>query len=592
MCFEDEIMDRFFLNNENTFLNISTTRIACLYIFGILVASFIVILVFVILEMRKITDDRRILGYGKNNIRIFSINYKDDLVYVVDKRNLKTKREKSLEWFYDSVISSDKDKLRKWIEELKNENHKVPHNLEIHVYINSLRTQVFSIFEVDYINYEKGIIHLESHLFPNINKIKKDKNSKIFIKSEEGMPSLFNLNRDHVTVYNIRLFSTYEFDSKTKFRADHLVVTQIVNRLVKFLNSQRYLTLQKSNEIIITDFSQISTNAAIAYGHNFAKQVSRVLFLNSLQNQFSFKIGIVQEKETIKSFQDLVKIAKEMTIFAQDNNISSPVIIYDSALNYQQLSQNTIVDEINQIINYDDLIKKYVPIYNGKENAFLIGYNVDFIPNKSLLSSIQEMQEYAYNNNLSNKLLRTMFNSAHIPLIGTDSMLFMSLQLPYYKAISSLFNEGNELLKNTVFIFEDKDIASFHDEKISVIQVLEQLQDKSISLGISFTTSVLELSDEILSKFSFFIFDERNFQNLLSSPQQQILFQGLVTKLLALGGKIIATNIYSWQSLEYFGKSGFDYFSSELVGVAFDEVPLIEEKKFTKAIETFGLITK
>lgn len=568
-----------------------------IFVFTLLLVALLVLAVLLGIYFLQIKNYRKSLVSGKNNVRIYAIHYNENKVLVFDKHNLKKHRTHDLTWLYESVSQTDQLRLKVWLSELKRVDHKVPHHIEIHVYINGIRQTIFSVLEVSSINYEKGIIHLISHLFPNINKIKKDKNTQIYIKEEAAMPNIIDENRSSVALYNIRLFSTYEFDSDQVFRPDHLIMTQIMNRLAKFATNSRYLSLLKSNEICICDFSIQNTNGAIALGHNFAKEVSRILFLNGLQNKFSFKIGVVFDKYHSKTFQELSKTAKEMSIFAEDNNIQSPVILFDKFLNYRQLSQNTIVDNIKNVITKDEIAYKYTSIIDGTKGGFVLGYYVELIPKRSLLSSFQEVQEYAYKNDMGDKLMKLILNnikSAKKKLPGTNvvednSLIFIDIQVPYVPLILSLLEEEelSNLRKNIVLVFEDNDVKSFSQES-DFNTVITSLKEANILFALLPTKLSLDLSSEITTVFDYFIIDENIFNDLLSNSKHQILFQDLIQKLSSYKKKIIGVNIGSWQSFEYYIKQNVTCYSTDILGYSFDTLPVLDEKKLNKSIDIFN----
>lgn len=566
-------------------------------VFTLLLVALLVLGVFLILYYLQVKNYRKNLVSGKNNVRIYAIHYNEDKVLVYDKHNLKKHRSHEISWLYESVSQSDQLRLKVWLTELKKVDHKVPHHIEIHVYIKGIRQTIFSVLEVSSINYDKGIIHLVSHLFPNINKIKKDKNTQIYIKEEAAMPKIIDENRSSVALYNIRLFSTYEFDSDQVFRPDHLIMTQIMNRLAKFATTSRYLSLLKTNEICICDFSIQNTNGAIALGHNFSKEVSRILFLNGLQNKFSFKIGVVFDKNHSKTFLELSKIAKEMSIFAEDNNIQSPVILFDKFLNYRQLSQNTIVDNIKNVITKDEIAYKYTSIIDGVRGGLVLGYYVELIPKRSLLSSFQEIQEYAYKNDMGEKLMRLIINnviSAKNKLPGSkmvedNSLIFIDVQVPYVPIILNLLKEEelSSLAKNIVLVFEDNDVKSFSQES-DINTIITSLKEADILCALLPTKSSLDLSSELTTVFDFFIIDENIFSDLLSNSKHQILFQDLIQKLSSYQKDIIGVNIGSWQSFEYFIKQNVTCYSTDILGYSYDTLPVIDEKKFNKSIDIFN----
>ena len=94
------------------------------------------------------------------------------------------------------------------------------------------------------------------------------------------------------------------------------------------------------------------------------------------------------------------------------------------------------------------------------------------------------------------------------------------------------------------------------------------------------------MSDEILKLFDYFIFDfNENFSSLLSSNQEQILIQNLVTTLFDYPtGKLLAVNLSSWQAIEYFASLGFKYVSGPIFGQEINKIPPVNTKKINKLL--------
>ena len=123
-------------------------------VFTLLLIALLVLGIFLIIYFFQIRNYRKSLVSGKNNVRIYSIHYNENKVLVFDKHNLKNHRSHDLSWLYESVSQSDQLRLKVWLSELKRVDHKVPHHIEIHVYIKGIRQNIFSVLEVSSINYE------------------------------------------------------------------------------------------------------------------------------------------------------------------------------------------------------------------------------------------------------------------------------------------------------------------------------------------------------------------------------------------------------------------------------------------------------
>ena len=159
-------------------------------IFSLMLLLLIGLLIFICLTIRT-KKLKQVVSYEDNNVRYFSIHYDRDYVYSVDKRNLNKKRKENIEWFYSCFAPGEKVRLEVWLNELMKENHTAPNHLEVSTKVKGNKSLIFTVIDVTYINYEKKIIHLESRLFPSIQKLKrKNKNSKRNIVYYTEMPKI------------------------------------------------------------------------------------------------------------------------------------------------------------------------------------------------------------------------------------------------------------------------------------------------------------------------------------------------------------------------------------------------------------------
>ena len=144
---------------------------------------------------------------GKNNIRLFTIDFKKNQVYMVDKRNLKKKRIEELEWFYSGYTDEDAIKVKIWLAELIKSDRLVQNNLEVHIKLNNSKKPIFSVLTCTSIDYENQIAHFESHLFPEIKQKRFYKDFTEKIISENEIANLYKSNKHRYShLYFVRIF--------------------------------------------------------------------------------------------------------------------------------------------------------------------------------------------------------------------------------------------------------------------------------------------------------------------------------------------------------------------------------------------------
>jgi hypothetical protein len=208
------------------------------------------------------------------------------------------------------------------------------------------------------------------------------------------------------------------------------------------------------------------------------------------------------------------------------------------------------------------------------------------------------MQEYISSHSQVKPLLEFLYkeiNSIYINkyfLTNEQRRLFLKTNIKYSNDIIDIVRniEVPENVK-TIFVFQDKDITkeAMNNSKNLLDSLIELKQENRLKLGLEFTSTSLEMSDEILEMFDYFIFDQNNsFSQILTTTQDQILFQNLTNTLMEFPkGKLVAVNLKSWQAIEFFSSLGFKYVSGPYFGSEINKTPSIDTKKINKLLSLY-----
>ncbi|MDD7735442.1 MAG: hypothetical protein PT941_01510 [Bacillales bacterium] len=556
----------------------------------ILTLSLIIFFIYIFAFNHKNKKDLSYITSGKNNIRLFTIHYEEKYVYVVDKKDFKGKREESFEWFYNGFANEDAIRVKVWIDEMIRKDKALKNNLEVYVNIKRNKNPIFSVLTCTGIDYENKVIHLESHLFPEIKGIKINSQSKDDqIKNYNSLSNYYySLKNEKVNLYFIRVFSKEEKDNAFEWNKK-VIMTLLISRIRKLISNTMKICLLKNNEIVILENHIGNKNKTIAFGHMISQEVAKILYLNTTQNVYLHKIGIATSRNN-QSFEDLIKYAKEMTFSSDEEN---NLVIFNSSSENKDMSQE-LSKKINDIIINNQGDVEYTTIYNCI-NGHLLGFYSKLNIKNSYFNSFDEIQDYAYSYSQIDELIEMLYkkiNSIYVNkyfITSEKRRLFLHTKIKYYQSILNNVNKIN-LLDNikTVIVIKDVDI---NKEAISnnkfLMEALHALKNEhKIRIGLEFTSTSLEMSDEILKLFDYFIFDfNENFSNLLSSNQEQILIQNLVTTLFDYPlGKLLAVNLSSWQAIEYFASLGFKYVSGPIFGHEVNKIPPVDTKKINKLL--------
>lgn len=558
---------------------------------GALALLILIYLIYVIIHSHVSRKFISNFAHRKNNIRLFTVYYLDKYVYVVDKMNFKGKRKESLEWFYDSFIDEDKIRVKVWISELVKQDHQVQESLDAHIVIRKIKSPIFSVLTCTGIDYEKGIIHLESHLFPEIRNRYlnyRSRNEKIGQYNE--LSGFYNsLKREKANVYLVRIFPKDETYSKENIWTNKVLTTLLMSRIKKFITGSMKMCLSKNNELIILENHIGNKSKTIAFAHNLSSEVSKILFLNSLQNNYQYRIGIATTQFSNQSFNDLVRMARKMT-FDNSKNASDNVIY-----NSNELSDNSsqlIRAALEDILNNPQIDIEYTAMLDC-DTGHVEGFYTDLIFKHSIFSSVGEIEEYSFNCSLLDPMMQLLYskiNSVYINkyfITSESRKLFIDIRIQYYSSVIRAL-DAVAVPENvrTVFVLNDKEVSKeassnskFLFETIHALKAHPQ-----IVLGLELTSTSLELSNELLKSFDYFLFNfEENFSNVLSSTQDQILLQNLVNRLFEYpNGKLCAIHLPSWQAIEYFTMLGFHCVSASYFGKETNKIPPIDTKRLTK----------
>lgn len=565
------------------------------WLFVIFLLFFFILCIYFIYTMslsKKNKSYLKDLTSGKNNMRIFTIHYLENFIYVVDKKNFKGKKKQTFKWFYNSFTNEDSLRVKVWINEIIRNDRSVKNNLEVHTLIKKSRTPIFSILTCTGIDRKSGLIHIESHLFPRIRKnriIYKEDNS--IISYNEMINLIDKSKKGKLNLFLIKLF-TIDSSKKKNSLSNKVLMTTIMSHTKELLKKNMIMTLSDQNEILILETRARGKSKSISFAHDLSLVVLKLLYLNSVHEAFQYRISIATKKNEIQKFNSLIEQSRKMVDDSQENN--HQVIIYNSTINNDDNNNQIVSEKIKYIIKNEMVNIQYTPLVNCT-NGHIGGFNTDIIVKSNLFNSFVEIEDNAANYGLIHDLLSMVYykiNDVYINkyFITTEKRrLFMDVKIQFYKEIISIV-ESIETPENvkTIFVLNDKDInkEAMSNNKF-LMNALEELNKyPNIRLGLEFTSTSLEINSEILKKFNYFIFDyKESFANLFSSTQDQILLQSLVNTLMGYSQiQLTALNLTSWQAIDYFSSLGFKYVSGPYFGQEVNKLPSIETKKINKLL--------
>lgn len=564
--------------------------IVCSLILGLIILFTIISIV----KKNKTKQFKQSLIESENNVRIYTIGFDLKTAQYFDCYSPNKAKTIPFDEFLKKYSERDVQRLIIWLNELLKEKHTVPHHLEVSVLLKKKKMTSYAVLDVDYINYEKRILHLSSYLFPNIASKSHKKSKRTFIKKEEEIQKLFGSGRnkvvDRVTVYVVRLFSKYEFDSSS-FRPDHLIVTKLVNHLASFLSPTRFLVILKTNEIALVDFKIKDRNSILTLGHHLSREADLYLNINALHDSYDFTIGVITEKKTKKSFKQLTKIARDMCIYIENEESNkNKVAIYNENINLNVSYQSKMVDEVGRVIKEKVLQATFTPLFNAITGT-IIGQSSELTPLNSLLDNCRELQEYSLSYGLENELYELMSQKNLLIHRIKDSSVNNYLMIcDYIFAYCDLLIEKTKKHKESLSLiqvtqFSDYEILAYQEEQGSAIDKLLTLKSQRISLSLLITSLDIELSNDILNMFDYFNIDGRLISGTTKNAQSVIFINNLIERLSSFHNvTVLCSNLESWTGIEIAIRAGINYISSHLISEDKVTIDQINKKRIAKLV--------
>ena len=563
----------------------------------ILVILFVIVLSFglgILIYNKKVNSTIKNFKSGKSNTRFYTIYFNENKVYVVDKRNLTNKRIFTLEEFYHSISDEEYIKVKMWMTELLYKDKSMQDSLDVQVRLNKDNSLIFGVLTCTSIDYEKKIAHVECKLFPEYRRTYLGTSNSSFNPElqESELKNYFNLSdKNMTTMYVIRLYSKENLGhSNTSFRAKTILMRLIISRLQKNLNDSKRICLTSNNELIILDIASGYKKDIIAFCHIIIEDIEKVLFQSSVQDDYSFIIGICYDRNKQYDYKTIYNNAKEVSIYGQKQG-QDQFIFYSPNKEYAKDTYQDTLNTLKATLDNKAISVRYTTIYNLK--ARTEGFTCEFLPDDSLLPSIHEIFKIADHNKINLDLysvlyekVNTAYTSKYFPT-REKRRFIIRFKLKNYKTILKVV-DSYPVPENvrTIFTITDDDLSNVASTDSKLLEsALKALKaDDRVRLGLQFKTTSIDISDELLDHFSYFIFNQKDdFPDLLKSARNQILMQNLIATLKNHPyGKLTGINLANFDNVEYFINLGFRYVASPYFGSSVNTLPSNDTKKLTR----------
>ena len=520
---------------------------------------------------------------SSNSLRVYSIDFSKGEVTYFNRSNLRKKTNVSLAQFYNHFISSEREGVMVWLQNLLNNEKETQPVKEVHVISKHRKSNLYSLLQVESIDSKNQRIILSSYLLKSCitKKNKKDTSYKL-------------TTLDHFNKY----LSTYSkgysfiFNFFDKRNADNqiprLSFLQLINIFNSYVSLYRLIVEYGSHQIIVSDFRASSRHQIMQLINIIKSDIHSQLMISSLEDKIGFNIGICENKyfdkkpdlifDTLFSLIDAgIEDKQEIVWYQKGRKIKS------------ELDGEAYRTEVERLIRDKKIRYTFRPIID-LNNSEILGYQSFAEPLDSFFGSMKELKTYAartdddrplfaanakniitrFSHEKDGDVLRLFF-----PLNNYEKN-YVNRTLPHIQNIKSI---------HMVLVYYEQelvDLANIDDD--SIVTEIKTFKSKGYEVALELNDNDLTLSPNIYGSFDFFVVDANANLKIGNKFSQRALynFRGLVEKLLKYNRPIVAADIPDWDSVELMKSLGINLVSSEVISPKDENVLPIPLKSVMK----------
>ncbi|MCR5348954.1 MAG: hypothetical protein K6E59_05045 [Bacilli bacterium] len=528
-----------------------------------------VIIVFTVSEKSN-ENYRRVLEEQSNSVRVFILNMKENSVRYFNVTTLDDIHHCTLSEFYQKFPIEEQKKVINWISAVADPSTHAPDYLETDIQENHTRRQYFSMLQVEAVDFDKQIIHLQSYLLKYMGVSKNDTGG-----TAHGL-SAMKAVEEAIQSAGTRRGITYAFRFVYKRITDKdkeiapLAFNQFKNALFPFLQGKRYLMQASGNELILCDLRVDDKAKGLYLVRSCLNAINRYLSINGLASSIEVRVGVVEHRyfqqepekiiETARRFAAEAFAGKEVTLWYERGRKS-----------YRRNDDSSYRTEVERIINEKKLRYKFRPIFSVSQ-AKVMGYLTKAEPVETYFDSMEDLKDYAMRTEDDRSLFNTVAKETIQRFLSErpseDQVLFYNVRLVErgYMLITFARLSGARSA-HLVLVFNESDICSHldHMDEDGIISDMRAIKAKGYEVALCLNSNQLQLSTKVYGAFDYFIcsFAFENASGEDSSTRLRSHLHTLVEKLLKYQKPIIASDFDGWPAVELMVRSGLNYISSE-----------------------------
>lgn len=525
-----------------------------------------------------------------------TVDLNNDRVLVFSKKNLLGIQKHTIESYLKLFDKNSRKKLEDLFEIIRQDvSNEYDDIVETNCHHNTRKKRRFySVFYINSINREKGIIHATQYFYENIPAItsgdlkKENKIRATFNVSENIIKSRF-INSKGSKGASIQM--RYEVSSSLKNEdISQSIFFGLVNIVCKYINSNRILIKTHGTDLVIHDFKVNKRTVVYKLVTEIKKEFIRILEMNNVLNRVSFHIGIAEHKFYPRDYNKINKVLHQTINDAVIKN--REIIFYDNQVREEYYFDQSYKSEVATIIENHSMKYNFAPIISASSRCEVIGYFSKPVPISSVFSDINELKEYAYKLNFCRELfseitkhLLSKFSNESTNIKG-DCHLFYSLnshEIGYANSLLSFIIASKKV--NLALVFNEMDLLKNLNKNTDFTNNFRKLTFKGYKIGLEISLKTLEFPDEFYSLFDYFIFDaeyfEKNFDDVSHSS---LNMKRAIEKILKFKKKVIVKSVNTANDLELRILENLKLISGDAIA-PFSEMVLPVDKKVYDKIQ-------
>lgn len=580
------------------FLSSFFDNINHIWLIVILIAILVIILIIVLINILFHHGEKKyttFLDEYSSSVRVYVLNIKDDFVTYFNKSSLKQMKKSSIVDFYNQFASEDRIGLIKWVGNLLDTKSNVNDYLEINVFERKKKRLVYSVLQVQKIDYENQIIHLESYLLRIHNsKNKKNQKSLHFSSQEAFSKAISNSSYKKGATFAIDLF--YKKPEQRKEEFPRLAYAQVKNFILNYATSRRLIMDYSPRTLIITDLDLATNSQTLRFIAELKSYINRILTISAFSDEISFLFSLVSNKTFPKDAEKIIAAVISTAQLSEDGE--QQICWYDPDRGLEiSNEQNIYRTEVERIIHNNKLTYKYRPVYNS-EKGRVMGYELSVNPSENnIFESIKSLKNYAIKTGDDKELFSSIAKKGISRYIqekdGVSLRLFFPISYKERIYVARTFSYIQKIKEShIVLVFYHTEISHLisYDET-NIVEAVRNFKAKGYEVALLFDDYEQPFSKSFYQVFDYYIinapysFTDKNGQKQLSN------LRVFAEKLLHNNKTIITTNVVNWDNVELLIRIGLGNISSDSIAEGNEmllPVPPKSISKIKKIVESQG----